>query len=113
MATEHSSRAGARPERRAFAPGNALDVRTAASSSLAGQRVVRAACPHDCPDTCALRVSVRDGRVVRIEGDPDHLQASFPLRCFQRLSLPYIATLRCLWRDNRYTSGTSTPVLSY
>jgi anaerobic selenocysteine-containing dehydrogenase len=35
-------------------------------------RVVRAACPHDCPDTCAMRVTVQDGRVVRIQGDPDH-----------------------------------------
>ena len=42
-----------------------------------------------------------------------HLQASFPLRCFQRLSLPYIATRQCHWRDNRYTRDTSTPVLSY
>jgi hypothetical protein len=42
-----------------------------------------------------------------------HLQARFPLRCFQRLSLPYIATRHCDWRHNRYTSGTSTPVLSY
>src|SRR4029453_2533141 len=42
-----------------------------------------------------------------------HLQARFPLRCFQRLSLPYIATRRCDWRHNRYTSGASTPVLSY
>ena len=42
-----------------------------------------------------------------------HLQARFPLRCFQRLSLPYIATRQCDWRHNRYTSGTSTPVLSY
>ena len=42
-----------------------------------------------------------------------HLQASFPLRCFQRLSLPHIATLQCHWRDNRYTRGASTPVLSY
>ena len=42
-----------------------------------------------------------------------HLQARFPLRCFQRLSLPNIATQQCLWRDNWYTSGTSTPVLSY
>ena len=30
------------------------------------------ACPHDCPDTCALRVSVRDGRVTRVQGNPDH-----------------------------------------
>ena len=42
-----------------------------------------------------------------------YLQASFPLRCFQRLSLPHIATRQCDWRHNRYTSGASTPVLSY
>src|SRR3954468_2815717 len=42
-----------------------------------------------------------------------HLQASFPLRCFQRLSLPHIATRQCDWRHNRYTRDTSTPVLSY
>src|SRR5262245_52033748 len=36
------------------------------------QRVVRGACPHDCPDTCALRVTVSGGRVVRVQGDPDH-----------------------------------------
>jgi anaerobic selenocysteine-containing dehydrogenase len=36
------------------------------------QRVVRGACPHDCPDTCALRVTVQGGRVVRVQGDPDH-----------------------------------------
>jgi anaerobic selenocysteine-containing dehydrogenase len=35
-------------------------------------RVVHAACPHDCPDTCAMRVTVQDGRVVRIQGDPEH-----------------------------------------
>jgi anaerobic selenocysteine-containing dehydrogenase len=34
--------------------------------------VVRAACPHDCPDTCAMRVSVQDGRVIKVQGDPEH-----------------------------------------
>ena len=43
----------------------------------------------------------------------NNLQASFPLRCFQRLSLPHIATRQCDWRHNRYTRGASTPVLSY
>ncbi|HEX5634100.1 MAG TPA: molybdopterin-dependent oxidoreductase [Gemmatimonadales bacterium] len=33
---------------------------------------VRAACPHDCPDTCAMRVAVQDGRAVRVQGDPEH-----------------------------------------
>ncbi|KAK43073.1 molybdopterin oxidoreductase [Caballeronia jiangsuensis] len=32
----------------------------------------RAVCPHDCPDTCAMRVTVRDGKAVKISGDPDH-----------------------------------------
>ena len=35
--------------------------------------VVRGACPHDCPDTCATLVTVDDsGRATRIQGDPDH-----------------------------------------
>jgi anaerobic selenocysteine-containing dehydrogenase len=35
-------------------------------------QVVRATCPHDCPDTCALHVTVEAGRVTRVAGDPDH-----------------------------------------
>lgn len=31
-------------------------------------RVVRAACPHDCPDTCAMEVTVEDGRATRVRG---------------------------------------------
>ncbi len=44
------------------------------SSSLAllENGSVRGACPHDCPDTCAIVTTVEDGRAVRIEGDPDH-----------------------------------------
>ncbi|MDZ7631432.1 MAG: molybdopterin oxidoreductase family protein [Gemmatimonadaceae bacterium] len=35
--------------------------------------VVRGACPHDCPDTCATLVTVDGaGRATRIQGDPDH-----------------------------------------
>jgi anaerobic selenocysteine-containing dehydrogenase len=34
--------------------------------------VVRGACPHDCPDTCATLVTVEDGRATRIQGDKDH-----------------------------------------
>ncbi|HEX7329001.1 MAG TPA: molybdopterin oxidoreductase family protein [Casimicrobiaceae bacterium] len=36
------------------------------------RHVVRAACPHDCPDTCAMLVAVEDGRAVEIRGAPDH-----------------------------------------
>ena len=35
-------------------------------------QVVHAACPHDCPDTCALQVGVQGGRVVRVQGASDH-----------------------------------------
>ncbi|HYH59738.1 MAG TPA: molybdopterin-dependent oxidoreductase [Thermoleophilaceae bacterium] len=34
--------------------------------------IVRAACPHDCPDTCAMHVTVEDGRATAVTGDPDH-----------------------------------------
>ena len=34
--------------------------------------VVRGACPHDCPDTCAMLVTVESGRAVRVAGDPEH-----------------------------------------
>jgi anaerobic selenocysteine-containing dehydrogenase len=33
---------------------------------------VRGACPHDCPDTCAVITEVQDGRAVKFSGDPDH-----------------------------------------
>ena len=32
--------------------------------------IVRAACPHDCPDTCAMLVTVEDGVATEIRGDP-------------------------------------------
>ena len=36
------------------------------------KRVVRAACPHDCPDACGVLITVEDGRATRIQGDPEH-----------------------------------------
>lgn len=34
--------------------------------------IVRATCPHDCPDTCALLVTVEDGVATQVKGDPEH-----------------------------------------
>lgn len=34
--------------------------------------LVRGACPHDCPDTCAWSVRVEDGRAVGLLPDRDH-----------------------------------------
>jgi anaerobic selenocysteine-containing dehydrogenase len=37
-------------------------------------KVVKATCPHDCPDACGMRVTVdvKSGRAVKVEGDPTH-----------------------------------------
>jgi len=46
------------------------------ASAHEASRTVQAVCPHDCPDTCALHVSVAGApgaeRVVRVAGDPKH-----------------------------------------
>jgi anaerobic selenocysteine-containing dehydrogenase len=34
--------------------------------------VIKAVCPHDCPDTCSMLITVENGRAIRIAGDPDH-----------------------------------------
>ncbi|MFN4119837.1 molybdopterin-dependent oxidoreductase [Acidovorax sp.] len=33
---------------------------------------VRGACPHDCPDTCALLTTVENGIATRVQGNPAH-----------------------------------------
>jgi len=36
-------------------------------------QIIRAVCPHDCPDTCAMLVELDgSGRAVRVKGDPDN-----------------------------------------
>ena len=55
------------------------------SSATSGlnQRVIKAACPHDCPDTCAMHITVEGearaangtlmgARAVKVAGDPAH-----------------------------------------
>jgi anaerobic selenocysteine-containing dehydrogenase len=41
-------------------------------TSERGLTIIKAACPHDCPDTCAMLVTVENGRAVKVAGDPDH-----------------------------------------
>src|SRR5437868_871742 len=36
------------------------------------QKTVRGACPHDCPDTCALVTTVENGVAVKLQGNPAH-----------------------------------------
>jgi anaerobic selenocysteine-containing dehydrogenase len=42
------------------------------SSTNNGARTIRAVCPHDCPDTCGMLVTVQDGRAIELRGDPEH-----------------------------------------
>ena len=35
-------------------------------------RIVHGACPHDCPDTCALAVHVQGEQVIKVQGRADH-----------------------------------------
>jgi anaerobic selenocysteine-containing dehydrogenase len=50
------------------APRSAQDL----AAADAAVKVVRAACPHDCPDTCAMLVTVKNGVAVKVQGDPLH-----------------------------------------
>ncbi len=62
-----------------------------------------------------LHFHTRPINVVVFHGSQGNarFEVGFPLRCFQRLSRPYIAMQHCRWRDNCSTRGTFTPVLSY
>src|SRR5687767_1787679 len=39
-------------------------------SAEAVRETVKVACPHDCPDTCAMLVTVENGVATKIQGDP-------------------------------------------
>ncbi len=50
-----------------------LDVSVAKREDRQHLRVVHGACPHDCPDTCALETLVDEhGKAVRVRGRADH-----------------------------------------
>jgi anaerobic selenocysteine-containing dehydrogenase len=36
------------------------------------KEIRRSVCPYDCPDTCGLLVEVKDGKAVKVSGDPEH-----------------------------------------
>jgi hypothetical protein len=65
------------------------------------------------PSTCRLATGSSLRGLTSFLSEKALLGAGFPLRCCQRLSLPNVATQRCRLRDNWYTSGSSSPVLSY
>src|SRR4029078_12251472 len=50
------------------ARGVVYTLRMAPIVAHESESTVQTACPLDCPDGCSLSVTVRDGRVVAIEG---------------------------------------------
>ena len=75
-------------------------------------RLVTVSSIHYCTSTSVLSTS-SSSRGLTTRVGISHLEGGFTLRCLQRLSRPGLATLPCTWQCNRYTSGQSTPVLSY
>ncbi len=51
------------------------------------------ACPHDCPDTCSIVATVENGRVIGVQGNPDH---------------PYTAGRLCV-KVNHYEERVHSP----
>ena len=47
---------------------NAATITAPPSDSV----TIRGACPHDCPDTCALLTTVQNGVAIRVQGNPAH-----------------------------------------
>jgi anaerobic selenocysteine-containing dehydrogenase len=35
-------------------------------------KIVKTACPHDCPDTCSMLATVEDGRLLSVHGNPEN-----------------------------------------
>ena len=68
---------------------------------------------HYCASTSDLSTLSSSRGLTTFQYGISYLEASFTLRCFQRLSQPHSATLLCRWRDNRCTVGAFIPVLSY
>jgi hypothetical protein len=83
---------------------------TSSNESVQANRAISTGKLHTllCFHTRPINVVVFHGSRGRTR-----LEAGFPLRCLQRLSVPYIATLHRGWRHDRSTRGTFTPVLSY
>ena len=68
---------------------------------------------HYCASTSVLSTRWSTGSLTNLCCESPHLEACFPLRCFQRLSVPNVANQPCTWRYNWHTRGWSVPVLSY
>src|SRR6476661_6623154 len=61
-----------------------------------GHSTVRTACPLDCPDSCALDVTVENGRIQKIDGADDNpVTRNFICAKVRRFGEPRLATTIC------------------
>jgi anaerobic selenocysteine-containing dehydrogenase len=51
---------------------SAIGIAPNATAQSPNSRQVLGACPHDCPDTCALVTTVENGVAVKVQGNPRH-----------------------------------------
>ena len=49
-----------------------MSAATLSPADIQPAKQVLGACPHDCPDTCALVTTVEDGVAVKLQGNPAH-----------------------------------------
>ena len=91
-----------------------LDTAILPVASAAASHTVRGACPHDCPDTCALLTTVENGVAVRVQGNPGHAHTGgvlcakvsrYPARTYHAERI-----LHPLKRSGPKGSGKFTPV---
>ena len=92
---------------------NQLHLLSLAFSNQALDGLVPVRSIHYCTYTPGLSTLSSARGLTNLRYERSHLRAGFTLRCFQRLSVPDVATQLYAWRHNWYTIGPSTPVLSY
>jgi anaerobic selenocysteine-containing dehydrogenase len=56
-------------------------------------RVLDSVCPLDCPDTCALKITLRDGEMIRLEGSREH-PATRGFACVKMVKYPQLQNHR-------------------
>ena len=98
-------RRGMLRDRSAWVPGRSLGWGRMRSIG----RLVSVSCMHCCTSTSDLSTWWSATALIGRRC----FKVGFPLRCFQRLSLPDLATRLRGWRHDRPTRGLSIPVLSY
>ena len=81
------------------AKNHTMDANTKSSNQIIGV-LVPVSSTHYCASTSGLSTQSSTGHLSPKMGRKSHLEAGFPLRCFQRLSVPNVANQPCPWQNN-------------